>query len=195
MTLLTEERRFGSSVRGETCQLWHRATSNCPLEALRVNSPDSFLDKSVSSGRHSKCVMEGGGPTQVRRWRWAGEQVMKELLMDSVIGIEGVEIRAALSWYSVSGKMSSWARAGSAKIWPFPLTWICFDLSLGPWQLMDDWWCCFSSVAVTSGGGSSDPKWPRFLLHFVSVFFNLLNLLLLFGFYREKHANNMCLLG
>lgn len=30
------------------------------------------------------CVMEGGGPTQVRKGRGAGEQVMKELLMDSV---------------------------------------------------------------------------------------------------------------
>lgn len=56
--------------------------------------------------------MEGGGPTQVRRGRWAGEQVMKELLMDSVIGVEGAEIRAALSWHSVSGKMSNWGREG-----------------------------------------------------------------------------------
>lgn len=113
--------------------------------------------------------MEGGGPTQVRRGHWGAEEVMKELRLS----IERVQSRTGLSWHCVSGKLSSWVRA-HAKIWPFPLTWICSDLSLGLWQLMDDWWCCFSSVAVTSGSTPLTPGDPCFLLQFVSVFIPLL---------------------
>lgn len=44
---------------------------------------------------------------------------------------------------------------------------------------------CRSHLRWGGGDDSSDPKWPRFLLCFVSVFFNLLHL---FSFYREKHV-------
>lgn len=37
-----------AAYEGKRCQLWHWATSNCLAKALRVNSPDSFPDKSVS---------------------------------------------------------------------------------------------------------------------------------------------------
>lgn len=143
--------------------------------------------------------MEGGGPAEVRRGRWGGWRGRERT--SNRLNIEGAESRTGLSWHCVSGKLSSWARA-HAKIWPFPLTWICSDLSLGPWQLMDDWWCCFSSVAVASGSAPLTPGDPAFFCSvYLSSFLCLKSAFASFSksqtssfYFAFRNSVNLCLL-
>lgn len=64
--------------------------------------------------------MEGGGPTQVTRvWGGDDEGVTRDLLIDTVTR-RGGQSGIAVSWHSVTGKLSSWAKA-HGEMWPFSI--------------------------------------------------------------------------